>query len=143
MLVVWSPFPASWWATRLTVVHVGTYLIALPPCIALMGFTLAKLFGYKAGSSTVVSMVIALVVALVYVPIDPHHPLAAVKTTRMLALPFLVGTPLIAYFFERHFIDNGTFKRQYHSTDPWLRKAGYFWRSWNMRSNNRWRGRKS
>src|ERR1700730_4160163 len=62
-LVVWSPFPRTWWIHHMPWVTFGSVALTVLPCTVILGLILSKMYKQHPVTSSLVSTTIALVVA--------------------------------------------------------------------------------
>jgi len=127
LLAVRLPFPVAWRRSHADLVGLCYLGLALVPCVGIVGYALSTLFRRRAVLSALVSMTIAVYVAISYPSEDLHHLRHTVWTTWPLFACFLVGPPLVVSFRRyrpsRH---EDMSKRRYDRWDSWLKKIGYF-----------------
>jgi hypothetical protein len=106
LLAVWSPFPKGWWMHHMSVVMTDSEILALLPCIVLLGFLMSKLYRVR----PVVSAFASLVIALLATSASPSADLETLRSSLRFFAPFLLGTPLVVFLLTQHLRSNNRWR---------------------------------
>lgn len=100
LLAVWSPYSIGWWKHHARAVMLGSKLLAVIPCVVLLGLLLDRLYKARPVLSASISMSVVLLAIYANAMRTPELLGSAIRTTWDLFLPFLVGPPLVVYLMR-------------------------------------------
>jgi hypothetical protein len=102
ILAVWSPFPKTWWMHHMTVVMIGSELLAAVPLVVALGFLMSRLYRVRPVASALASMTLALLASSAGAFTDPE----ALSSSWRFFVPFLLVPPLVVHFLVHHLRSN-------------------------------------
>jgi len=106
ILAVWSPFPKTWWMHHMTVVMIGSEVLASLPCAVVLGFLMSRLYRVRPVASALASMALALLASSAGAFTDPE----ALSTSWRFFIPYLLGPPLVVYLLAHHLRSNNRWR---------------------------------
>ena len=97
---MWSPYSIGWWKHHARAVMLGSKLLAVIPCVVLLGLLLDRLYKARPVLSASISMSVVLLAIYANAMQTPELLGSAIRTTWDLFLPFLVGPPLVVHLMR-------------------------------------------
>jgi F0F1-type ATP synthase assembly protein I len=100
LLAVWSPYSIGWWKHHIRAVMIGSQLLAVIPCVVILGLLLNRLYKTRPVLSAATSMSVVILAIYADTLWTPDLVGPTIRLTWNLFLPFLIGPPLVVYLMR-------------------------------------------
>jgi hypothetical protein len=100
LLAVWSPYSMGWWKHHIRAVMIGSQLLAVIPCVVLLGLLLNRVYKARPVLCSAMSMSVVLLAIYADTLWTPDLVGPTIRLTWNLFLPFLIGPPLVVFLMR-------------------------------------------